>query len=328
MILHNAVSPGSAPDDLDVLTQVEAVQSALAGLGCRAQALPLSLDLATAAERLRRLSPAFVFNLVESLGGDGRLIHLAPALLDHLRIPYTGCATAAIFITTDKLLAKQRLRAAGLPTPAWAEAADLARGCAQLPFPCIVKPVSEDASVGVDEHSLAADPGRLAAAVRELASRCGECFAEAYVDGREFNLSLLAGDAGPEVLPPAEIVFDGYPPEKPRIVGYRAKWDEGSFEYKHTVRCFDFGPGDGPLLDSLRELALRCWALFGLRGYARVDYRIDAGGRPWILEVNANPCLSPEAGFAAAAARAGLGFERVVERIVGAPLAAGRVQGE
>ena len=119
------------------------------------------------------------------------------------------------------------------------------------------------------------------------------------------------------MLPPAEIVFDGYPPGKPRIVGYRAKWDAESFEYRHTVRSFEFERRDAPLVDSLRSLALRCWELFGLRGYARVDFRVDAAGRPWILEVNANPCLSPDAGFAAAAARAGLSFERVVERIVG-----------
>ena len=158
----------------------------------------------------------------------------------------------------------------------------------------------------------------------------GECFAEAYIEGREFNLSLLAsedlkggpvsvgrGKSCPEVLPPAEIRFDSYPSGKVRVVGYRSKWDEDSFEFTHTPRSFDFPDRDDALLADLKDLALRCWELFDLRGYARVDFRVDGAGRPWILEVNANPCLSPDAGFAAAAARAGLPFTEVLNRIIG-----------
>ncbi len=115
---------------------------------------------------------------------------------------------------------------------------------------------------------------------------------------------------------PAEIRFLGYPQEKPRFVGYNAKWDESSFEYRSTPRSFDFGPEDAPLLADLARLSAECWEIFGLRGYARVDFRVDAGGRPWVLEVNTNPCLSPDAGFMAAAGRAGLSGDDVVRRIV------------
>ena len=103
----------------------------------------------------------------------------------------------------------------------------------------------------------------------------GACFAEVYIEGREFNLALLAGPDGPEVLPPAEIVFEGYGPDRLRIVGYRAKWDEASYEYHHTPRRFDFPAADAPLLDRLRRTARDCWRLFGLRGWARVDFRVD-----------------------------------------------------
>ena len=107
-----------------------------------------------------------------------------------------------------------------------------------------------------------------------------------------------------------------YPQGKPRFVGYNAKWDESSFEYTRTPRCFDFPPEDASLLAELQRLSLRCWDVFGLRGYARVDFRVDADGRPWVLEVNTNPCLSPDAGFMAAAARAGLSCSDAVRRIV------------
>jgi D-alanine-D-alanine ligase len=124
------------------------------------------------------------------------------------------------------------------------------------------------------------------------------------------------------VLPPAETLFVGYPPDRPRIVDYEAKWAEGSFAYHNTPRRFAFGPEDRALVDELAALALRAWTLFGLAGYARVDFRVDAAGRPWILEVNTNPCIAPDAGFFAAAAEAGLSYQAMVARIVAAALAA------
>ncbi|MCB1814375.1 MAG: hypothetical protein KDK04_22030, partial [Candidatus Competibacteraceae bacterium] len=139
-------------------------------------------------------------------------------------------------------------------------------------------------------------------------------------DGREFNLALLEGPQGMTLLPPAEIVFHDYPPGKPRIVGYAAKWDEHSFEFQNTPRRFDFAAADQPLLRQLNELAQRCSALFGLRGYARVDFRVDAHNQPWVLEINTNPCLSPDAGFAAALAQAGLSLRAAVAHIVTAAL--------
>ena len=140
-------------------------------------------------------------------------------------------------------------------------------------------------------------------------------YCEEYVHGREFNLSLLATNDGCEVLPVAEIRFH-YPESKPKILGYKAKWDENSFEYKNTVRTFDFEKSDEQLLFSLQEIAVRCWHLFELRGYARVDFRVDSNGSIYVLEINANPCISPDSGFVAAAAMAGLSQKEIVKRIV------------
>jgi D-alanine-D-alanine ligase len=224
-------------------------------------------------------------------------------------------------LTSNKLLAKRWLAAAGLPTPPWFTAADL-RPDLPIAGPWIVKSVWEHASLGLDEDSvLAAATGE--ALLAQLAARRnalgGEALTEAFIDGREFNLSLLEGPDGPEVLPPAEIRFDTYPAGKIRVVGYRAKWEEDSFEFANTPRSFDFPAGDAPLLGRLREMARRCWRLFGLRGYGRVDFRVDRQENPWILEVNANPCLSPDGGFQAAAQRAGLSFAEVLARIVAHP---------
>src|SRR5262249_8619299 len=139
----------------------------------------------------------------------------------------------------------------------------------------------------------------LEARLAELGEREGRaCFAEAFVDGRELNLTMLApASAGdpPLVLPPAEIDFSAFPAGKPRMSGWAAKWDEGSFEYHHTPRRFSFPERDLAILDETTRLAAACWDLFDLAGYARVDFRVDDAGRPLILEVNSNPCLSSDA---------------------------------
>ena len=305
--------PGN--DEQDVLVEAATVGRALRELGRPAARVPLSLDLRSASRRLRRLAPAFVFNLVESVEGRDRLAYLAPALLDSLGLAYTGSPTEAIFLTSSKLLAKERLAAAGVPTPAWSGASG-APG-PDFPPPYIVKSVWEHASIGLTHSSVARDPQSLAEELRRRAGRGSDLFVEAYVEGREFNLALLEGPGRqPQVLPPAEIEFQSYPEAKPRIVDYAAKWESGSMEFAQTPRRFDFPDGDRELLERLRELALRCWRLFRLRGYARVDFRVDLEGRPWVLEVNTNPCLSPDAGFLAAAGRAGLSPTEVIRRIV------------
>lgn len=318
-LLHNAVAPDAAADEADVLVQVEAVGHALAAAGHGVVTVPCDLDLGALAGRLAAEQPDAVFNLVESLGGQGRLIAVAPYLLEALGVRHAGCPADGIHLTSHKTLAKRLLVQAGLPTPAWMEA-DGRTGGGQGDARWIVKSVWEDASLGMDDAAVTT--GGIAAARTELAARTGRpgapWFAEAFVEGREFNLALLDGPGGPTVLPAAEILFPDFPPDKPRIVGYAAKWDPESFEYSHTVRAFADPATDGPLSAELERLSLACWRLFGLRGWARVDFRVDKDGQPFILEVNANPCLSPDAGFAAALAQAGLAFGEAMSRILAA----------
>jgi len=328
-VVYNAVMDDGRADEQDVLVQVDAVRKALRALGHEAYSLPAGLELGQLHDRLEAQRPDLVFNLVESLAGHGRLIHLVPSLLDAMGLHYTGAPAEAIWLTSHKVLAKERMAAAGLPTPAWAGPRPQ-----ELPSPTslqpagrpvdpgrrwIIKSLWEHASVGLEADNIVADTGdqSLQQAMQVRAPLLGGvCFAEVFIEGREFNLSVLAGPQGPQVLPPAEINFKGFGAGQPRIVGYRAKWDVDSDEYHRTPRSFEFGAEDSPLLDELRVLALQSWRLFGLRGYARVDFRVDEHGRPWILEINANPCLSPDAGFAAALDRAGIDFALAVKRIV------------
>ncbi len=319
-VLHDRIAADAAPDQQDVLDEVRAVSECLQGMGFHPLALGVSRDLQTLKQQLREIGPTLVFNLVECLEGQGCLIHLAPGVLDSVRVPYTGSPTESLYRTSNKLLAKEMMGQAGIPTPETVDperGRDLAGG--DETGEVIIKSVWEHASIGLDEDSVLplgdvpAIAERLKAKQRQWG---GEWFAERYIAGREFNVALLAGEGGPEVLPPAEMCFLQYPDRKLKVVDYRAKWEHASFEFVHTRRRFDLPRRDRGLLAELSEIARRCWSVFGLRGYARVDFRVDAEGRPWVLEVNANPCLSPDAGFAAAAARAGLELKQVVERIV------------
>jgi D-alanine-D-alanine ligase len=324
-VVHNAVKENDRADEQDVLVQADAVCETLAELGHETKRLVCTLDLSSVKRQLEAMVPKLVFNLVESLDGRDRLIHLFPALLDAVGLPYTGSCTEAILLTSHKVLAKERMVIAGLSTPPWVgpHPKGLPPISKRLPLPpvgpWIIKSLWEHGSLGLDnddivsEESLESLNQTLIERARDLG---GGCFAEAFIQGREFNLSLLQGPKGPQVLPPAEIVFEDYGMGKPPIVGYRAKWDTRSFEYLHTPRRFEFPPDDEILLERLKSSALRCWEIFGLGGYGRVDFRVDSQGRPFILEVNCNPCLSPDAGFAASVLRSGLTFADAVERIV------------
>lgn len=312
ILLINAISQDPSPDELDVLIQAEAVETAMEQLAYRTERVFLGLDMQSVTGQLKREAPDLVFNLVESIDNSGKLLYLAPALLEHLHLPFTGSGSEAMFITTNKMLAKTHMFQHGLPTPEWIEGIPPEKRGSIKNY--LAKPVWEEASVGItDENFVEGNP----ASVRAFLSKHGDkpYFFEEFIEGREFNISILAGNTGPEVLPLAEIVFDQYPEGKPKIVGYEAKWDENSFEYKHTTRRFGVENSDSKLAERLKQICLDCWRIFKLRGYVRIDFRVDRAGQPWILEINANPCLSPDAGFFAAGRQAGYSFTEIVERI-------------
>lgn len=314
-VVHAATE--SRPDEIDTIVAARAVAGALDALGFSAEIVALAPDL-TQLDALPARRPLVVFNLVDAVNGDGRLAPMVPARLDALSLRYTGCSTSAWLDTLSKIGTKLKLAHGGLPTPEWSEDGSGLDAEARV----IVKPVWEHGSLGLDERSVmrGADAGR-SIAERNLRWKT-EHFAESFLDGREFNLSLLDGPSGPTVLPIAEIVFEGFAGRAPRIVGYDAKWSPDSEAYIGTPRRFGLEAENPALAARLKGLALACWHLFALSGYARVDVRLDAQGEPSILEVNMNPCLSPDAGFAAAAKEAGYSYEAMIGAIVEASLGA------
>jgi D-alanine-D-alanine ligase len=309
VLLHDAAAATGRPDSSDTLLEAQAIAEALTNLGYETVTLGVELDLGALERALRELAPHAVFNLVESLEGRGQLLHLVPALLESLGMPFTGCSALAAGTTSHKLAAKRLLRQADIATPA-------VLGQPGDDGPWIVKSVFEHASLGLDDSSVVRGTN---AAARKLEARRaefgGDWFAERFIPGRELNVAIIAAPSGPRVLPVAELRFEGYPADKPAIIGYAAKWDVDSFEYRHTVRSFDV---ESALASRAERLALACWELFALDGYARIDFRVDSVGMLFVLEINANPCLSPDAGFAAALEEAGIGYGDAIGWLIAA----------
>lgn len=324
LVLHEAIDAHARPDELDALVQVRQVSTAMQDLGWLVSTLATGLDLEKTLAYITRQQPDCVFNLVESLAGDGRLIHFVPAVLRQADTRFTGSDSDALYMSSHKLLAKNLMRQNGIMTPDFfTRRGHSGNGEAEgKDRKWIVKSVWEHASFGLDDGCVV--DGVTAALARIEACRQrhgGEWFAEQYIDGREFNISVLEKDGQVQILPMAEIDFEGYPQGKPKIVDYAAKWDENAPEYKSTRRVFPVLPGK--LQQAMQDAIQQCWSCFGLDGYARVDFRVDAAGMPFVLEVNANPCLARDAGLYAAAQQAGLSFEQLVEHIVQSGVHAG-----
>lgn len=309
LILTDARKSGMREDEEDTLLQVKAVKKALLYLGHTVEVALFSLNLVLTARRIEKSGCDLVFNLVENLSSS-RLLHLVPLVCQTLGVPCSGGSAYTLSVTGDKLVAKRQLKLASLPTPSWLETCT--EDATFLHVPLMLKPIAQEASVGITDSSVRTftDAAQLCSALTEQP----EFFLEQYIDGREFNLSIL-----PEgrVLRVCEMRFVDYPKDKVKIVGYEAKWQPDSFAYQHTQRCYTFGKEDEALVDELQSLAKAVYELFGNSGYARVDFRVDEHKRPFILEMNSNPCITADSGFIAAAEQEGLSYPAVVEQLLG-----------
>ncbi len=143
-----------------------------------------------------------------------------------------------------------------------------------------------------------------------------EYFIEEFIEGREFNLSITGKPGDYKIYPVAEMIFENFPEGKEHMLGYRAKWDEQSFEYTHTCRKFNTLIPEPVLHDALIAAALKCGETFQLCGYFRVDFRVSADGQPLVLEINGNPCISSDSGFIAAVLEGGQTVTEAIGNIV------------
>ncbi len=304
--------PQDALAEEGVIACARSVADALSGR-VAVRLVPIHSDVELA---LAPFSPRewVVFNLGEGL--EGRLFEEARIAwaVEAMGFRFTGSPGDAIARSINKALTKQRMASAGIPTPPWELLNDPVEATTRIGFPVIVKPVAEDASLGVGPEAVVHDLPALRRRVQYIREYYRQAaLIERFITGRELNISVWGNP--PEVLPLAEIDFSAFPDPYERIVSFAAKWQRDSFAYSHTpVVC----PAalDAATAARVRELALAMWTEFGCRGYARLDMRLDEQGAPYVIELNCNPDLSPEAGFYRATQAAGHTYVSMVERIL------------
>ena len=304
-ILFDGASALAKSPDLLILGTVEAIERSLVAEGNQVVRIPVLMD-GRWIERVRRGKFDLAFNVCEGIDGVAHYEPPVIGVLELFGIPYTGSSSYTTSLCLRKHVVNALLERAGLPIPRFTT---VRRGgsLASVGFPSICKPSAEDASLGVEQRSVVRTTRALTSRVDAMLERWDEVLVQRYVDGREINVGIV----GDTVLPISEIDFGAMPRGMWRIVTYQSKWMVGSDEdVGATPRC----PADLPpkVAAEVRRVALRAWQLVGGHGYGRVDMRIDASGKPWILEVNANPDIAPDAGLARMAAVAGIEYPALV----------------
>jgi D-alanine-D-alanine ligase len=309
-IIYNQPRPNALADELDVIEQVEHIEKHLGELGIEVYKKGITDNFMVEIAELAKEKPDFVFNLVESINNKGELIYFVPALLNMYKIPYSGNSHEAIFITTNKAIASNTMKNAGINNPCSYKVSQYKELVPGRTY--IVKPIWEDGSLGITADSVFVCKPGYEEKLKDLDD--AHFFIEDFIDGREFNISVLAGKDGPEMMPPAELVFDSAWDDRPKIIDFKAKWEMESFEYVNTPR--EFPELDPRFVEKLHAVAASCWKLFNLKGYARVDVRADSNENIYVIEINGNPCISPDSGYVAATKMAGYNFTQVVQRII------------
>ncbi|MBU4199321.1 MAG: ATP-grasp domain-containing protein [Verrucomicrobia bacterium] len=321
VVLYDAAEPkpgrrGEEASERATARAAAQADDALTAAGFRTTLLPVRNCLTDLVDHLRRARPDVVVNLCEGFAGHPAFEAQVAGLLELMNIPFTGNPSAALFLCQDKYRTKAVLKTWGLPVPGGWLAATANAIPGRLHFPLIVKPNTADASIGIGPDSVVRNRAALIRQTARLVKRYGQpALIEDYVDGREFNVAVVEDAAELRPLPISEIVFRDLPKSLPHIVGYDAKWKTACAWYQKTEPLC---PALIPARQSrrLEQLARAACAALRVRGYARVDFRVDRRGRPFILEVNPNPDSSREAGLARALTAAGIAYETFWEQQV------------
>lgn len=309
----------------NVSSTAREVDEALKNSGMETAVVPLRSrggdGIAGFIRQLTSASDSIVFNLCEAAFGESYLEMHVAALMELYGIRFTGSGPLALGLSLNKGLAKDILAGRGIPTARFAVMNELpASGGVDLDFPVIVKPLKEDASIGIDSGAVVDTIDALRERVKFVVDTFAQpAIVEEYIDGREFNVAVMGNGPMTRSLPASEITFVDFPEDKPKICCYEAKWLPDSPFYRKTVPVCpaEVSPS---LRKELSDVALKAYEVMGCRDYARVDMRLGKDNVLKVLEVNPNPDISMDAGFARAAKAAGMDYNQLIAGIVHAAL--------
>jgi D-alanine-D-alanine ligase len=310
-------------ESMDLAVSARAVTDVLNRSGIAAQYFTFGRDIVALAGSFRSFGADAVFNLSECPMNSAQKEAHGAALLELLRIPYTGNGPFPLSVCNNKELTKRILASNGIATPAFRLYSYVPRGRSGLSFPVVVKPAREDGSAGITEESVVEDEPGLKKRVAHVIERYSqEALAEEYVGGREFNVAVLGNGIAEDpyrTFPPAELVYRS---SRWRVCSFESKWDPAHPSYAEIAPVCPAGVGEA-LRRRLATITVECARLFGLCGYSRVDFRANRSGKLFVLEVNPNPDISPDAGLARAARAEGLSYDALILAILRLGLARG-----
>ncbi|MDP4116182.1 MAG: ATP-grasp domain-containing protein [Bacteroidota bacterium] len=302
--------------ETSLVAEIENAAALLKNYYSTVNTLAVTNDIQDFIKRLKLYNPDVIFNFVEAVEGISSYEFCIAGLYELLDFDYTGNRPITLGNCLNKERAKRILKAYNINTPSsftfkYGEVSDINK--IDLNYPVILKLLTEDASIGISENSVVNNADELKKQIEYLfAEYKTNVIAEEYIEGRELNAAVLGG----RIMPVSEIKFDGLPEGLPKIVTYEGKWMAESVYYKNTVpQCpADLSAG---LKAVVEDIALKAYRALDCRDYARVDIRVNKEGVPFVIEINPNPDISTDSGFARAASAAGLSYAELLMSISG-----------
>jgi D-alanine-D-alanine ligase len=309
---ERALEEEDKPTEADVLR-------CLKRLGHEVETLAVFDNVAAIVEKLKTYSPDVVFNLTESFYHDRSHEPNIPALLELMKVRYTGSGPEALLLCKDKALAKKVLayHRVRLPRFVVSHRSRPLRRLRRFIYPAFVKPVSEESSDGISQASFVRMEEEAIERARFIHQKFNcDALIEEYIEGRELYLSVL-GNNRLKVFPPREIFFEQVPDDAPKFATFQAKWND-AYRKKWGIRNAVAGPLPDGVQENLTRLARRIYRLLKIRGFGRIDVRLTSKGEVFVIEANPNPALAQDEDFARAAAESGMGYDELIQQILDA----------
>ncbi len=305
----------------DKPTEAEVLE-ALCRLGHQVETLAVYDDVAAIIDKVRTWAPEVVFNSTESFYHNRSHEPNIPALLELLKIPYTGSGSDALLLCKDKALSKKILayHHVRLPHFVLSHRSCPLRRLRRFKYPAFVKPVCEDASDGISRASFARDEHEAIERARFVHQKFNcDALIEEYIEGRELYVSVF-GNHRLSVFPPREIFFEQVPDDMPKFATFHAKWNE-PYRQKWGITNGPAGPLNDEVLAQLTELARKVYRVLKIRGFGRIDVRLTPTNEIYVIEANPNPALGRDEDFAQSAGYAGINYDCLIKEILNTAVA-------
>lgn len=293
------------------------VYQALLECGYEVHRLSLHDDVRPLLDAVRDVKPDVIFNLCETFRHSPRWDKNIAATMELLGVPCTGASSSALFLCNDKGLCKKILRFHRVRVPRFhtfykGHKVWLPR---TLKLPCIIKPLSEEASRGISQASIVDDEAAFLARIRMIHERMDQdAIAEEYIEGRELYVSIF-GDRALRVLPAREITFGQMAEDEPRIATYKAKWDD-NYRKRWGIQNHFANAIEPGLQKRINDVCKRAYRALNIGSYARFDLRVTAAGNVYVIEPNANPCIAKDDELAQSALKAGISYPSLIRKVV------------